>query len=163
MMMARLSTAVFSRWIGYCRTFRPRIECSRCRGPSAWPLLVRKQSSDLASEMCQSNTGRSTELKHQRRFGTEVVAAAIAAARIKTLIDSLSRSVQSLNYDIETEEERTRCRNCRDPAYSVLARSLTARRDNLAATIAALEQRLSRTEVVTDPTIGSATDLLLPA
>ena len=106
---------------------------------------------------------RSTEVKHQRRFGTEVVAAAIAAARIKTLIDSINRSVQSLNYDIESEEERTRCRDCRDPAYSVLARNLTARRDNLAATIAALEERLSRTEVLTAPTIGSPTDLLLPA
>jgi hypothetical protein len=39
------------------------------------------------------------------------------------------------------------CRDYRDPAYSVLARSLAARRDNLAATIAALEERLSRTEV----------------
>jgi hypothetical protein len=48
------------------------------------------------SEVCQSKTGRSTELKHQRRFGTKVVAA-IAAARIKTLIDSINRSVQSLN------------------------------------------------------------------
>jgi hypothetical protein len=151
------------RWIGSCRTFRLRIESSRCRGPLARPLLVGTQSSDPGSELCQSNTGRSTELKHQRRFGTEVVAAAIAAARIKTLIDSINRSVQSLDYDIETEEERTRCRDCRDPAYSVLARSLTARRDNLAATIAALEERLSRTEVLTAPTIGSATDLLLPA
>ena len=49
--------------------------------------------------------------------------------------------VQSLNYDIETEEERTRCWDCRDPAYSVLARSLSARRDNLVATIAALQRR----------------------
>jgi hypothetical protein len=48
--------------------------------------------------------------------------------------------VQSLNYDIETEEERTGCWDCRDLAYSVLARSLTARRDNLAATIAALQK-----------------------
>jgi hypothetical protein len=114
------------------------------------------------SEVCQSNTGRSTKLKHRRRFGTEV-AAAIAAARIKRLIDSINNSVQSLNHSIETEEERTMCRDCRDPAYSALARSLTARRDNLAATIVALEERLSRTVVLTAPTIGSATDLLLPA
>jgi hypothetical protein len=51
--------------------------------------------------------GSETELKHQHRFGTEVAAAAIAAARIKTLIDSINRSVQSLNYDIETEEVGT--------------------------------------------------------
>jgi hypothetical protein len=84
-------------------------------------------------------------LKHQRRFGTKVVAAAIEAARIKTLIDSINRTIQSLNYGIETEEKHTTCRDCRDPAYSVLARSLIARRDNLAATIAALEERLIRT------------------
>ena len=113
--------------------------------PSARSLLVLKQGSDLGSEVCQSNTGRSTKLKHQRRFGTEVVAAAIEAARIKTLIDSINRSIQSLNYGIETEEKHTTCRDRRDPAYSVLARSLIARRDNLAATIAALEERLVRT------------------
>jgi hypothetical protein len=114
------------------------------------------------SEVCQSNTVRSTELKHQRRFRTEVEAA-IAAARVKTLIDSINRSIQSLTYDIKTEEERTMCRDCCDPAYSALARSLTARRDNLAATIAALEERLSWKVVLTAPTIGSATDLPLPA
>ena len=82
-------------------------------------------------------------MKRQRRFGTEVEAPAIAAAQIRTLIDSIGHYVQSLNYDIETEEERTRCGDCRDPAYSVLARSLSARRDNLAATVAALQRRLA--------------------
>jgi hypothetical protein len=48
-------------------------------------------------------------VKRQRRFGTEVEAPAIAAAQIRTLIDSIGHCVQSLNYDIETEEERTRC------------------------------------------------------
>jgi hypothetical protein len=103
------------------------------------------------------------ELKHQRRFGTEVEAAATAAAQIKTLIDSISRCAQLLNYDIETEEERTRCRDCSDPAYSILARSLTARRDNLAATTAALQVRLAHVEALTYTPIGSAAKLLLPA
>jgi predicted transcriptional regulator len=89
------------------------------------------------------------EVRHQRRFGTEVEAAAIAAAQIRTLIDSISRSVQSLNYDIKTEEERTKCWDCRDPAYSVSARSLTARRDNLAATMAALQKRREDAEALT--------------
>jgi hypothetical protein len=101
-------------------------------------------------------------VKHQRRFGREVATAVIAAAQIKTLINSINRSVQSLNYDIETEEERTRCWDCRDPAYSVLARSLTARRDNLAATIAALEERLAQAEGLSNTPIGSAAKLLLP-
>jgi hypothetical protein len=71
--------------------------------------------------------------------------------------------VQSLNCDIETEEERTKCWDCRDPAYSVLARSLTARRDNLVATIAALQKRLAEAEALTYTPIGSEAELLLPA
>jgi hypothetical protein len=102
-------------------------------------------------------------VKRQRRFGTEVEAPAIAAAQIRTLIDSIGHYVQSLNYDIETEEERTRCWDCRDPAYSVLARSLSARRDNLVATIAALQRRLADAEALTYTPIGSETKLLLPA
>lgn len=102
-------------------------------------------------------------MKRQRRFGTEVEAPAIAAAQIRTLIDSIGHYVQSLDYDIETEEERTRCWDCRDPAYSVLARSLSARRDNLAATIAALQRRLADAEALTYTPIGSETKLLLPA
>jgi hypothetical protein len=102
-------------------------------------------------------------VKRQRRFGTEVEAPAIAAAQIRTLIDSICHYVQSLDYDIETEEERTRCWDCRDPAYSVLARSRSARRDNLAATIAALQRRLADAEALTYTPIGSETKLLLPA
>ena len=49
------------------------------------------------------------------------------------------------------------------PSYSVLARSLTARRDNLAATIAALQRRLVNAEALTYTPIGSETKLLLPA
>jgi hypothetical protein len=101
-------------------------------------------------------------VKHQRRFGTEVETAIIAAAQIKTLIDSINRTVQFLNCDIETEEERTRCRDLRDPGYSVLARRLIARRDNLIATIAALEERLAQAEGLSNTPIGSAAKLLLP-
>jgi len=102
-------------------------------------------------------------MKRQRRFGTEVEGAAKATAQIGTLIDSISRCVQFLDYDIEAEEGRTRCWDCRDPAYSILARSLTARRDNLAATIAELQRRLADTEALTYTPIGSETKLLLPA
>jgi hypothetical protein len=102
-------------------------------------------------------------VERQRRFGTEVEAPPIAAAQIRTLIDSIGHYVQSLNYDIETEEERTRCWDCRDPAYSVLARSLTARRDNLAATIAALQGRLAGAEALIYTPVGSETKLLPPA
>ena len=84
--------------------------------------------------MFQSRTIAAMELKRQRRFGTQVQAATIAAAQIRELIEKIGRTVQSLNYDIEAEEERTGCRDSRDPAYSVLARNMAARRDNLAET-----------------------------
>jgi hypothetical protein len=74
--------------------------------------------------------------------------------------DRETRTFCTRRCDIETEEKHTKCCDLRDPAYSILARSLIARRDNLTATIAALQERLSRTEVLTAPTIGSATDLL---
>jgi hypothetical protein len=72
----------------------------------------------------------------------ETSSPARSVLQIRTLIDSIGVCVQSLNYDIEAEEERSRCWDCRDTAYSTLARSLTARRDNLAETIAALQRRL---------------------
>jgi hypothetical protein len=99
---------------------------------------------------CVKQNRRRNKVKRQRRFGTEVEAASTAAAQIKTLIDSLSRCQQSLDCDIATEEERTRCSDDSDPAYSVFARSLIPRRDNVAATIAILQARLSKTQAPTD-------------
>ena len=69
-----------------------------------------------------------------------------APEQIGTLIISLSGRVRLLDGDIEAEEERTQCRDRRDPAYSFLARTLIARRDNLSATIAALRERLATLE-----------------
>lgn len=102
-------------------------------------------------------------MKREHRFGTGVATASREAAQIKALIHSLGRCVQLLDCDIETEEERTKCSDLRDPAYSGLARSLAARRDNLAATIAALQARLRQTEVPTASTIGSAMEPQLSA
>ncbi|MEH2563774.1 hypothetical protein V1289_003401 [Bradyrhizobium sp. AZCC 2289] len=65
--------------------------------------------------------------------------AAINGLQIATLIGSLSRSVALLTVDMEHEETRAGVRDLSDPAYPVLARSLRARRDNIGATIAMLE------------------------
>ena len=65
-----------------------------------------------------------------------------APDQIETLVTSLSRRVRLLESDIEAEEERTGCTDRRDACYSILARTLIARRDNLSATIVALRQRL---------------------
>jgi hypothetical protein len=65
--------------------------------------------------------------------------AAVNKLQIATLIGSLSRSVELLTIDIEHEETRTGVHDLSDSAYPVLARSLRVRRDNIRATIAALE------------------------
>jgi hypothetical protein len=65
--------------------------------------------------------------------------AAINGLQIATLIGSLSRSVALLTADIEHEEARAGVRDLSDPTYPVLARSLRARRENIGATIAMLE------------------------
>ena len=70
----------------------------------------------------------------------------IASAKVEGLVISLSRRLQLLESDIEAEEERTKCKDRRDDNYSVLARTLIARRENLSATIAALRERLATLE-----------------
>lgn len=65
--------------------------------------------------------------------------AALNRLQIATLIGDLSRTVDILTADIEHEEARAGVHDAADPAYPVLARSLRARRDNIRATIALLE------------------------
>jgi hypothetical protein len=81
-------------------------------------------------------------MKHQRHFESASEAALREATQIRTLIADLDRVVQILACDIATEEECAGVTDRSDAAYPALARTLTARRDNLAGTIAALEQRL---------------------
>ena len=82
-------------------------------------------------------------MKRQRHFDTGEAAQREAAQIWKMIVD-LDRSVQLLNCDIMTEEERTRISDRSNAAYPILARMLAARRDNLKDTITALEQRLSK-------------------
>jgi hypothetical protein len=65
--------------------------------------------------------------------------AAIKKLQIATLIGDLSRKAGILTADIEHEEARSGVRDLADPAYSVLARSLRMRRENIRTTIASLE------------------------
>jgi hypothetical protein len=64
------------------------------------------------------------------------------AAVIRSMLEDLERTIQILQIDICTEEERVRVFDKADPLYSVLARTLTSRRDNLIVTVADLEKRL---------------------
>ncbi len=81
-------------------------------------------------------------MKRQYRSKTT----SIAPEQIDTLVVGLSQRLRLIEDDIEAEEERTRCKDRHNPAYSVLARSLIARGDNLAATIAALKERAATIE-----------------
>jgi len=82
-------------------------------------------------------------MKHLRHFGSASDAALREAAKIRTMINDLDRVVRILDCAIATEEERARVSNPLDASYPVPARTLTARRDNLKGTIAALERRLA--------------------
>jgi hypothetical protein len=62
---------------------------------------------------------------------------------IAALINNLDQRAQLLDQDIATEEERAGVFVPSHHAYPILAGTLTARRDNLRATIAALEKRLA--------------------
>ena len=78
-------------------------------------------------------------MRNQRRLNTTHVTAARDEVQIATLIATLTRSITILSIDIEHEEERARVHNVLNAAYPMLAQTLRARRDNLVATIAALE------------------------
>ena len=78
-------------------------------------------------------------MKRQYRCETR----SIAPEQIETLVIHLSGRVRLLDSDIEAEEERTRCKDRRDAAYSILTRTLVARRDNLSTTIASLQERVA--------------------
>jgi hypothetical protein len=82
-------------------------------------------------------------MKSQHHFEIQSETALREATKIRTLIADLDRIVRILNCDITTEEEGTRVFDRSAAKYSILARTLAMRRDNLTDTIAALEQRLA--------------------
>lgn len=83
-------------------------------------------------------------MKTQRHFEIASENTRREVVQIRTMIVDLDRVVQILSSDIATEEKCSRVPDPSDRAYSILARTLTARRDNLKITIATLEQRLEK-------------------
>ena len=83
-------------------------------------------------------------MRHQRHFEIASATALREAAVIRDMMVHLNRTVCLLDCDIATEEERTRISDRSDAAYSILARMLAIRRDNLRDTITALERRLPK-------------------
>jgi hypothetical protein len=81
-------------------------------------------------------------MKHQPHFEPGY-AALKEVPRICALIEDLDRRIRLLEADIAHEEERVGVSDRFDgAAYSMLARTLSTRRDNLNATKAALQTRL---------------------
>lgn len=82
-------------------------------------------------------------MKHQRHFDTHA-AAQRETTQIWKMLGELHRGVQLLDSDIVSEEERARISDRSDAGYPIIARTLTARRDNLLDTIDALKKRLAK-------------------
>jgi ABC-type transporter Mla subunit MlaD len=104
-------------------------------------------------------------MKHRHPFGSANVIALREVARIGAFIGDLNRRAQLLDDDIAAAEERARVFNSFDAAYPVLARTLAARRDNLKATVAALEKRLANLQERADkvpPLSGPGREMLHP-
>jgi hypothetical protein len=60
------------------------------------------------------------------------------------LIATLQRSAEAIGASIEVEEGRTRLRDPYDPRYSILAKSMRTRLENLRVTISMLEAKAGR-------------------
>ncbi len=80
---------------------------------------------------------------YDRHFETKKTSGKPEADRLATLLAELHRGVEYLDLSIETEVDRARTRDPLHQANSPRARLMTTRRNNLKATIAALEKRLA--------------------
>jgi hypothetical protein len=77
------------------------------------------------------------------RFETLTKRNVLIQERTERFISDLRRLVQLLDADINIEEERTGIFDLTSPDYSVAARQLRTRRENLTDTISRLEGTLS--------------------
>ena len=82
-------------------------------------------------------------MRHQHHFGSSSGAGFREAVQIQTLMSDLDRIVRIIDCDIAAEDKHARLFDPSQAEYPMLARQLTARRDNLRHTIAALEERLA--------------------
>jgi hypothetical protein len=66
--------------------------------------------------------------------------------KTQTLLTELQRQVELVDADIAEEERRTKVHDVSEPTYSLLARNLRGRSNNLLATIAILKRQLGGAE-----------------
>jgi hypothetical protein len=95
-------------------------------------------------------------MKIQRHFEIENEAARREMAQIRKMIIDFDRTLQILDYEISTEEERTRVSDPTDVAYPILASVMRARRENLKVTVGLLAQRLDQIPVTLPEPIATA-------
>ena len=81
-------------------------------------------------------------MKHQRDFETSSQGLR-EALRVNSLIKDLDRIVRLIDSDIAREEKESGVTDLSNAAYSLAARLLRVRRDNLSHTIASLETRVA--------------------
>jgi hypothetical protein len=95
-------------------------------------------------------------MKMQRYFEIKNRAAVRELAQIRTMIADFDRTLQILDCEISTEEERGRVCHPTDVAYSILGRAMRIRRDNLKVTIGLLAQRLDQISAALPEAIATA-------
>jgi hypothetical protein len=77
-------------------------------------------------------------MKYKPHFDTDMQ----QAAKVGTLLADLHAAIAQLEHDIAAEEDQTGQRDPSHYAYPFTARMMKIRRDNLKATVAALDQRV---------------------
>jgi hypothetical protein len=95
-------------------------------------------------------------MKMQRHFEIENEAALREMAQIRKMIIDFDRTLQILDCEISTEEERARVSDPADVAYPILASAMRVRRDNLKVTIGLLVQRLEQIPAALPEAIATA-------
>jgi len=82
-------------------------------------------------------------MNNLRHSGNARAAASRQVSVIRSIIADLERTLQILRIDVHTEEERVRVFDKADSSYPILARTLSARVENLKTTVADLKERLA--------------------
>lgn len=93
-------------------------------------------------------------MKHKRHYEHINQTAVREEATIVAIVATMHRTVQLLDCDVRSEEERSRVCDLSDVNYPILARTLAARRDNMKATISVLEARLSTVRKAAEPKVS---------
>ena len=96
-----------------------------------------------APTIVPKRSNREQPMKIQRHIGIGSGNPRREVEQIRTMILDLDLTVQMLGCEIAAEELQAKRFDAENATYPILAKTLTARRDNLNITIAALEKQLA--------------------